>query len=143
MKAIDTNVLIRFLVRDDDMQAKTVYSIFKRAEAEKEEFWVPLVVILEILWVLESVYKISRQEILDSINDLLLMPILKFEANSAIQNFIFSARQSKIDLSDLLIAHSAKFSDCECVLTFDKKASKYKLFQLIETALNYDSPDGL
>lgn len=131
MKAIDTNVLVRFLVRDDELQARTIYNIFKQAEADKEEFFVPLLVVLEMLWVLESVYKIPREEILDSLNELLLMPILKFEAQSVIQGFIFSAREGKVDLSDLLIAHSAKISGCECILTFDKRASKFKLFKLI------------
>jgi len=131
MKAIDTNVLVRFLVRDDELQAKAIYSIFKQAEADKEEFWVPLLVVLETLWVLESVYEIPRQQILDSMSELLLMPILKFENQSAIQRFIFSGREGKIDLSDLLIAHSAKSSGCKCVLTFDKSASKFELFELI------------
>jgi len=131
MKAIDTNVLVRFLVRDDELQAKAIYSIFKQAEADKEEFWVPLLVVLETLWMLESVYEIPRQQILDSMSELLLMPILKFESQSAIQRFIFSGREGKIDLSDLLIAHSAKSSGCKCVLTFDKRASKFELFELI------------
>jgi predicted nucleic-acid-binding protein len=132
MKAVDTNVLVRFLVRDDELQAKQIYTIFKQAEADKEEFWVPLLVVLEMLWVLESAYEIPRQQILDSLNELLLMPILKFENQSAIQRFIFSARECKIELSNLLIAHSAKYSGCTCVLTFDKRSSKFELFELIE-----------
>lgn len=132
MKALDTNVLIRFLVRDDVRQAEIVYKIFKQAETEKETFYVPLLIVLETIWVLESVYKIVRHDILDSLNDLVLMPILDFESKSAIMNFISSARSNKTDLSDLLIAHAAKFSGCECVLTFDKRASVYKLFSLLK-----------
>lgn len=131
MKAIDTNVLIRFLVRDDEVQANAVYGIFKQAEVDKEEFLVPQLVVLETLWVLEAVYKISRRDIIDSVNDLLLMPVLKFENQSAIHGFVFSARKEKIDLPDLLIAHSAKYSGCERVLTFDRRASEYDLFELI------------
>ncbi len=131
MKALDTNVLVRFLVRDDKRQAETIYRVFKKAESDREVFFVPLLVVLETVWVLESVYKIPRQEILDSVNELILMPILKFETQPAILNFISSARQTKMDLSDLLIAHSAKFSGCECVLTFDKRASNFRLFELL------------
>jgi len=131
MKALDTNVLVRFLVRDDAFQAEAIYSIFKQAEANKEVFWVPLLVVLETLWVLESVYEIPRQEIIDAISELLLMPILKFENPSAIQRFFYSAREARIDLSDLLIAHSAISSGCECVLTFDRRASKFEHFELI------------
>lgn len=132
MKALDTNVLIRFLVGDDVRQAEIVYKTFKRAETEKETFYIPLLIVLEAIWVLESVYKITRHDILDSLNDLVLMPILDFESKSAIMNFISSARDNKTDLSDLLIAHAAKFSGCECVLTFDKHASVYKLFNLLK-----------
>ena len=131
MKALDTNVLVRFLVRDDEQQAETIYRIFKQAESDKEALFVPLLVVLETIWVLESVYKISRQEIIDSINELILMPILEFEAQSAILSFTSSALETKMDLSDLLIAHSARFSGCECVLTFDKRASNFGLFELL------------
>lgn len=129
MKAIDTNILIRFLVGDDELQAKKVYSIFKKVESEKKELFVPLLVVLEMIWVLESVYDISRTEILDSISDLLLMPIFKFEQQSALQQLVHCAQGNKYDLSDLLIAHSAKVNGCETVITFDKKASKFKLFE--------------
>ena len=130
MKAIDTNILIRFLVGDNELQAKKVYSIFKEAESKKKELFVPLLVVLEMIWVLESAYDIARTEILDSISDLLLMPIFKFDQPSALQQLIHSAQGNTYDLSDLLIAHSAKANGCEAVITFDKKASKFKLFEL-------------
>ena len=130
MKAIDTNILIRFLVGDDELQAKKVYSIFKKTESEKKELFVPLLVVLEMIWVLESVYDISRTELLGSISDLLLMPIFKFDQQSALQQLVHSAQGNKYDLSDLLIAHSAGVNGCETVITFDKKASKFKLFEV-------------
>lgn len=124
MKGIDTNVLIRFLIGDDELQTKKVYKIFKKAESQKNELFVPLLVILELIWVLESVYDIPRIDILDSIRELILMPILKFEHQSALQQFIHAAQGNKYDLSDLLIAHSANAQGCEAVITFDKTASK-------------------
>jgi predicted nucleic-acid-binding protein len=133
MKALDTNVLVRFLVKDDEHQSKIVYKLFKQAEVDKFYYCVSLLVVLETIWVLESVYEIPRTKVLDSANELLLMPILKFEAQPTIQNFIFLARENKIELSDVLIACAAKISGCERVLTFDKKASKFNLFELIET----------
>lgn len=132
MKAVDTNILTRFLVGDDELQAKKAYSIFKKAESEKRELFVPILVVLEMIWVLESVYDIARTEILDSISDLLLMPILKFDQQSALQQLVHFAQGNKYDLSDLLIAHSAKANGCEAVITFDKKASKFELFELVK-----------
>jgi len=132
MKALDTNVLIRFLVKDDERQAKIIYKLFKQAELYKEILYVPLLVVLETIWVLESAYKIPRHDILDSINDLVLMPILEFEAQSTILSFISSAQETQTDLSDLLIAHAAKSAGCECMLTFDKYASENKFFNLLK-----------
>ena len=130
MKAIDTNILVRFLIGDDKQQAKKVYNIFKKAESEKDELFVPLLVVLELIWVLESVYEISRADILESIREFLLLPILRFEHKSVLQQFTLSAQANRYDLADLLIAYSAKMQGCETVLTFDKKVSKFKLFEL-------------
>lgn len=130
MKAIDTNILIRFLVGDDPDQAAMVYHMFKKVESEKKELLVPLLVLLEVIWVLESVYEIERKEIINSIGEILLMPILRFEQQTAIQKFILNSRKNNHDLSDVLIAHSAEAQGCESVLTFDRKASKYNLFEL-------------
>ncbi|NOQ46260.1 MAG: PIN domain-containing protein [Desulfobulbaceae bacterium] len=130
MKGVDTNILIRFLIGDDEQQTKKVYTLFKKAESEKNILFIPLLVVLELIWVLESVYEIPRTEILDSISELLLLPILKFEHQSALQQFTLSAQGNRYDLSDLLIAHSAKIQRCENILTFDKKASEFNLFEL-------------
>jgi len=132
MKALDTNVLIRFLVNDDEKQARIVRDLFKRAEAEQHRLFVPLPVALEMIWVLESVYDISRQDILDTIQKLLLMPVLSFDAQEVLQQVIQSARNGSEDLADLLIAHAAIQSGCVSVLTFDRKASGFSLFQLLE-----------
>jgi predicted nucleic-acid-binding protein len=132
MKALDTNVLVRFLVRDDEQQADAVYRRFKKAEADKEVLFVPLLVILETVWILESVYKVSRREIADSIGELLLMPILQFEAPAVLQGFMTSARETTVDLPDLLIAHSARRAGCKSVVTFDKGASKSEFFELLK-----------
>ncbi len=131
MNAVDTNILVRFLVGDDKKQAQIVYKLFKNAETKNEELFVPLVVVLELIWVLESAYSIKRDEIINAIADLLTMPILSFEHGEALQRFIIAAPKSNYDLSNLLIAHSAKNSGCKASYTFDKKAAKYELFELI------------
>jgi len=131
MSALDTNILIRFLVGDDEVQAGKVYALLKQAETEKKELFVPLLVVQELIWVLESVYDIARKDILDSIDDLLLMPVLQFEQQAALHQFIHHARKTNYDLADLLIAHSVREQGGDTTLTFDRKASKYALFTLV------------
>jgi predicted nucleic-acid-binding protein len=132
MKAIDTNILIRFITKDDDKQAALVYQLFKRTEQTEEKLFVPLLVVLEAIWVLESGYAISNEDIIAIFADLLLMPVLLFESETVVENFIDSAKNTKFDLSDLLIANSAHSFDCDCLFTFDKKAAKFKYFELLK-----------
>ena len=131
MKALDTNVLIRFLVQDDDLQSKIVYDLFTNAERTKETFYVPLLVVLEILWVLESVYQVERNDLLNAVNELLLMPVLNFEKQSVLRDFISSSEGNTFDLSDILIAYSAQCSGCLTTITFDKKAAKFNFFEYL------------
>lgn len=132
MKALDTNVLVRFLVKDDAEQAQQVYSVFKQTENQQQRLFVPILVVLETIWVLQAVYRVEDQAILAVLNDLLLMPVLLFEAQPVLHAFIGVATGNNFDLADLLIAHSARGYSCESMLTFDKKAAKFPGFELIK-----------
>lgn len=131
MKALDTNILVRFLTGDDPEQAQIVLDTFTSAEKEKTKLFVPVAVILETVWVLESAYEIPRDEIIEAISDLLLLPILEFEQHNAIPKLAVTARKVNTDLSDLLIGLVSRECGCDKVLTFDKKASRSEYFELI------------
>ncbi len=132
MVALDTNVLVRFLVHDDRRQAQIVLSRLKKAEREKEQLLVPLVIVLEMIWVLSGAYDFRRLEILGSIEALIQMPIFLFEADAVLEKLIEQGRETNLDLSDLLIALSAKIQGSETMLTFEKKAGKHPLFKLLK-----------
>lgn len=132
MKALDTNVLVRFMTGDDKAQSQKVYILFKNAETEKTQMYVPAVVLLELIGVLESAYEITGKEIADALSNLLLLPILKFEHQNAVQKFAHEAKTSNTDLADLLIAHISIDCGCDKVLTFDKKATRSDYFELIK-----------
>lgn len=133
MNALDTNVLVRFLVNDDEKQAQQAHKLFKQIEANHSTLLVPSVVVLELIWVLESAYKLSRAEILEALDDLLLMPILQFEHTNAIKDMLLEAASINADLSDLLIAHCAKANGIQNIFTFDRKTLQSSLFQKLPT----------
>jgi len=64
MIALDTNVLIRFLVRDDEEQFERAERLIRRAARAGEPVFISLLVLLETEWVLRSRYKLSKAEIL-------------------------------------------------------------------------------
>ena len=84
---------------------------------------------METIWVLESVYQVARNEVLDAIGELLMLPTLEFESQPLVRRFVETARQSNIDLSDALIGHCARELGCDVVMTFDKKAAKSDFFE--------------
>ncbi len=131
MKGLDTNVIIRFLVNDDRKQALTVKTLFLKAEKEGMMFYIPTIVLLEMIYVLESVYEYQRDEILNALESLLLMKILVFENPDLLGKFIQAGKRTKIELEDILIGLSAVEKDCDITLTFDKKAAKSPLFELL------------
>ena len=122
MKALDTDIIVRFLINDDKARANRIRQMFRQAERDKEIFFVPVPVVLEMIRVLESVYRVERDDIIDAIETLMLMPIFKLDALAGIQAFLSAARTISADLSDLLIGHCALASGCESVVSFNKKA---------------------
>lgn len=131
MKALDTNVLVRFLVCDDKLQATRVRRFLEDAEKKGEQVLVTIPVLLETIWVLKSSYDSSRTAILDALEQLTLTPVFRFEERETINRLIRFGREESVDLADLLIGLAALGAGCEATLTFDKQAAKSDLFELL------------
>jgi predicted nucleic-acid-binding protein len=132
MTAVDTNILVRFLVRDHEAKAQRVRDRFKSAEKNNEILWISQLVVLELIWVLESAYKKSRTEIVTTLQQLRQIHIFEFESGNAIDRMILDATKYKADISDILIGHTANQSGCKETITFDLKAAKLPLFKELE-----------
>ncbi len=132
MIALDTNVVVRFLVRDDEIQSEQARRRLKQAEEKRERLLIPLLVVLEMIWVLESAYDKTRAEILDAIRAMRHMSVLEFEASEVIERLLADGSEYGADLADILIAHSARAAGCESGITFDKRAAKLPFFTLLK-----------
>ena len=132
MITVDTNVIVRFLVCDDEKQAEAARKRLKQAEARRERLKIPLLVVLETIWVLESAYNKTRSEILDAIHDMRQMPVFLFEADNVIGGLLADGPKHKADLADILIAHSAEGAGCDACITFDKGAARLPFFSLLK-----------
>lgn len=131
MKAVDTNVIVRLLIRDDPQQCRRAKSLLKRAEAEGERLRVPLAVTLEAIWVMQQRYAVSREATVEAIESLLALPVLAFAREACVVEAMRRSRTERIDLADLLIGACARDSGCETILTFDRRAAKTNLFDLV------------
>ena len=128
MRSLDTNILVRFLVGDDPKQSQAAREVVEDAERRREPLFVSLLVVLELIWVLESAYDCSRAAVLDALDRLTAMEPLRFEAVERVQEAIRLGRNGSLGLPDLLIGLTARDLGCETTLTFDKRAARSGLF---------------
>ena len=128
MKALDTNVIVRLLVRDDERQAQRARKLLVRAEESEETLLVTDVVVLELLWVLLSAYSFARAEALDALELLADLPVITLQSHDVVRQLVHSGRSGRTDLADLFIGLQGRQGGCESTLTFDRKLSRTEFF---------------
>ena len=116
MRAIDTNVVVRFLTGDDPAQAKAA-----RKAIEAGEILVPITVWLESEWVLRSGYSFTPQQIAAGFLGLAGLPTVATDEPQVLAAAIDWLREG-MDFADAL--HLAKAQGCEAFLSFDRKLAK-------------------
>ena len=131
MKALDTNVVVRFLVRDDPAMTDRARQVFEHARDTGVPLLISSLVLRETLWVLGSTYRFSRQAILDATDRLQGLPAVRFDSREVVREFVRLGRSTSFDLADILIGLAAKQQGCETTLTLDKKAAQSDLFEEI------------
>jgi len=124
MLGIDTNVLVRFLVRDDEAQFEKARKLIKREVAAGRCVFVSQLVLLETEWVLRSRYGLPKNLIIESISGLLGATDVQFEDEPAIEEALFIWKDTTAEFADCLIGARNRRLGCRATATFDVKASK-------------------
>lgn len=119
MRAVDTNVLVRLLARDDPQQAEAAEA-FVAAGA-----WVSHVVLVETLWVLESVYEVDARARAKAVELLLNHRELTLQEPEVVERAlaVFRKRPS-LGFSDCLVVESARKAGHGPVGTFDRDLAR-------------------
>ena len=123
MIAIDTNALIRMLIEDDERQAKAVQNIVIFAEKNKTQILILNEVLIETVWVLESVYKCTRKDISQFLETLISTSIYTFTDLPVISRAVHQYKKSG-DFADLLIIGQEKKHNAKIFFSFDIKLQK-------------------
>lgn len=121
MQAVDTNVLVRILIDDASAVKQTEHA--RHFAVKAKQLFVPQIVQVEIFWVLESCYKLSKSEIISVFEHLLHNSafVLQFEIQFEYALKLYTTHNP--DFADCLILSASIHEDCHLV-TFDKKLSK-------------------
>ena len=123
MIGLDTNVLVRFIAQDDAKQSLAATNLIEKLDNETPGF-ISLVVLIELVWVMQSCYDATRAEIITIVDRLLRTKELVIEnAETAIKALNLFV-QSKADFADCLIERSANYAGCLYTVTFDNQSAK-------------------
>ena len=131
MIGLDTNVLVRFLTRDDPQQSRRATEFIEKSVAAGEQLYVNHVVLCELVWVLESAYEVTRAEIADTLEALLRASHLSFQAKDEAWAALGQYRQGKADFADYLIGAVNEASQCVETVTFDRLLARTPGYRLL------------
>lgn len=132
MRGLDTNVLLRFLLRDDLPQWQAADRYIREAVEAGETCYINNIVLCETVWVLLRSYKLSRNEVVEVLEQILRGMQFQFENRSAVQKAIQSMREGNGDFADYLLGHINVSAGCSETATFDAKLRGSDLFQNLD-----------
>lgn len=119
MRAVDTNVLVRLIVRDDPEQLR------RAEEFVANGAWASLLVLAETIWVLDSVYRLAADQIADTVQLLLENAALSFQDPEVVEGALAAFRRApRVGFSDCLVVEIARKAGHVPVGTFDRSLAK-------------------
>jgi predicted nucleic-acid-binding protein len=121
--ALDTNVLVRFLVQDDPLQAQLATKVIDQLTDDAQGF-VSREVLIELVWVLERAYRLGRTEIASALDGLLSATELNIEGSDEVAPALELYRNDGFGFADLMIAAAARRAGASELVTFDRKAAR-------------------
>lgn len=134
MPALDTNVLVRYLVEDDAAQLAAARRLINRCVNEGLTLFVPVTVVLELEWVLRKSFGFAKDDVLLALSHLFSAAELSIESERALEVALQLFRQGPADFADCLHIALATQAGEQPLWTFDKGAAKVNGAQLLTKA---------
>ena len=130
MIALDTNVLVRYLVRDDEEQAESARALLESLTTERPGYACREVVV-ELVWVLDRAYGVSRERIAMILHELVATQGLVVEAGDDVARAAFRYGAGGPGFSDLMVLAAAERAGARPLYTFDRKAARLDGVELL------------
>jgi predicted nucleic-acid-binding protein len=120
MIGIDTSVMVRYLVIDNEGESARASALIDEAATRGEHLFVPHLVLSETATVLERAYGVPREEVCTLLRGLVASRQLHIEAPAIVNRAIAGYQKGRGDLADYLIREHARMAGCDAVVTFDR-----------------------
>lgn len=128
MIGLDTNVLVRFLVEDDDLQSRKAARLIERAVEKGGTLFVSDVTLCEVVWVLSVSYKVTRATIAATLRQLLRAKHLAYADSDLLARALSAFDKGKGDFADYVIREHGKKAGCDTIATFDRNLLREEFF---------------
>lgn len=120
MTGIDTNVLVRYIAQDDPHQAEAASEFIESTCTPEQPGYINHIVLCEIVWVLQRCYKVSSEEALRIIEQILRTEQFQVQSPEVVWQALREARSGRGDFADNMNLAINKEAGCEQTVTFDK-----------------------
>ncbi len=131
MIALDTNVLVRFVIRDDERQAERTRALIESCRTRGDSCLITHPVLCEFEWVMESLYRASRADIAAAIRTLRTTPPFVLEDDRLVERALQRYSTGKGDLSDYILGEIASARGDRTTYTFDRGVRNAEGFTLL------------
>lgn len=130
MIGLDTNVLVRYVMQDDARQAARATRLVESLSAEEPGF-VPVVALVELVWVLTGSYGLARAQVATVLEMLLRSKELVLDRAELVSQALARYAAGSADFADALIERIAAQAGCTATMTFDSAAAKTAAMTLV------------
>ena len=131
MIALDTNILVRLVTRDDEAQAQRAKAAFDTYAGENGALFVADIVLVELCWTLARSYELERVDIARTVRALLDNASIALESPTAVKGALVHFETSSAEFPDCLIVAKAGQVGCSQLLSFDKRMGPLPGVQLL------------
>jgi predicted nucleic-acid-binding protein len=131
MIGLDTNVLVRYITQDDPKQSPKATRLIESLTTDAPGF-VPVVALIELVWVLSSCYDLPRDPLCQVLDTLLRTKEMVIDRADQVVKALRVCRTGSADFADCLIERTAASAGCGMTMTFDVGAAKSAGMTLIQ-----------
>ena len=131
MIGLDTNVLVRFLVADDQRQFERARRLIRHEANSGDPVPISQLVLLECEWVLRSRYRLAKDDILAAFSGLLDSAEVRVEDEACVEEALFVWKEFGAEFADCLIGARYRALECGSTVSFDAKAAKLPGFHVV------------
>ena len=123
MTGLDTNVLVRYLAQDDARQSARATRLVESFTREEPGF-VAIVTLAELVWVLQDVYELGRDDLASLVEGLLQTEGLRVQQPDLVWQALRRFDSTRADFADHLIERLNAAAGCNMTMTFDRAAAR-------------------